>query len=279
MSAFWWILIVLAAVAALYLWLIAPSKKHPDSGALAGWLYAHRGLHDGNHKVPENSLEAFRRAVDAGYGMELDVQHTRDDRLVVFHDANLKRVCGVDKNVRDLTYGELKRYPLPDGSVIPLFSEVLELVGGRAPIIVEVKHYGSATHNAAATLRTLRAYRGPYCVESFHPLAVRYFKKHAPDIVRGQLAAGGRWNRGELGGVEHFAMKHLLVNAVGRPHFVAYSGPEDHTLAMWLMKRVYKPLLAAWTIRSQEVLSVAEKAYDYPIFELFTPARKDRNAL
>ena len=157
------------------------------------------------------------------------------------------------------------------------FSEVLELVGGRAPIIVEVKHYGSATHNAAATLRTLRAYRGPYCVESFHPLAVRYFKKHAPDIVRGQLAAGGRWNRGELGGVEHFAMKHLLVNAVGRPHFVAYSVPEDHTLAMWLMKRVYKPLLAAWTIRSQEVLSVAEKAYDYPIFELFTPARKDRN--
>ena len=156
MSAFGWILIVLAAVAALYLWLIAPSKKHPDSGALAGWLYAHRGLHDGNHKVPENSLEAFRRAVDAGYGMELDVQHTRDDRLVVFHDANLKRVCGVDKNVRDLTYGELKRYPLPDGSVIPLFSEVLELVGGRAPIIVEVKHYGHAADAAGLSGALLR---------------------------------------------------------------------------------------------------------------------------
>ncbi len=273
MNAVWWILGLLAALAALYLWLIAPARVHPDAKALEGWLYAHRGLHDENRDAPENSLEAFRRAVEGGFGMELDVQHTKDDRLVVFHDANLKRVCGVDRNIRDLTYAELRQIPLPDGSCVPLFSEVLSLVDGRAPIIVEIKHYGNVAHNAEAALKALRAYHGPFCVESFHPLAVRYFRKHAPEVVRGQLASGGRRNRGETNAIEHFAMKHLLVNCVGRPHFVAYSVPEDHAPAMWLMKHAYKPLLAAWTIRSQEVLDKALETYDYPIFELFAPRR------
>lgn len=97
MTAVWWILGILAVLFLVYLWLIAPAGKKPDDSALKGWLYAHRGLHDGNHQVAENSLEAFRRAMETGYGMELDVQLTADDQLVVFHDKNLKRVCGVDQ--------------------------------------------------------------------------------------------------------------------------------------------------------------------------------------
>ena len=85
-----WLLIALLLLCALYLFLIAPAKR-PDDRALRGWLYAHRGLHDGNRSVPENSLEAFRRAAEAGYGVELDVQLTRDGMLVVHHDASLKR--------------------------------------------------------------------------------------------------------------------------------------------------------------------------------------------
>ena len=76
MTVVWWILGILAVLFLVYLWLIAPAAKKPDDSALKGWLYAHRGLHDGNHQVAENSLEAFRRAVEAGYGMELDVQLT-----------------------------------------------------------------------------------------------------------------------------------------------------------------------------------------------------------
>ena len=91
MTVVWWILGILAVLFLVYLWLIAPAAKKPDDSALKGWLYAHRGLHDGNHQVAENSLEAFRRAVEAGYGMELDVQLTADDQLVVFHDKSLKR--------------------------------------------------------------------------------------------------------------------------------------------------------------------------------------------
>lgn len=269
-----WIAVILIALFALYLVLIAPCRKRPDASALKGWLYAHRGLHDGNVTVPENSMAAFRRAVEAGYGMELDVQLTRDGRLVVHHDGNLKRVCGVDKNIRDLTYEELCAIPLPDGSRVPLFSEVLALVNGRVPLIVEVKHHGSAAKNAAATLEHLNAYHGTYCVESFNPIAMQYFKKHAPHILRGQLAYGGKWQPEELGAAAHFCLKHLLVNCVSRPHFVAYSVPTDHTLAMWLMKRVFHPLLAGWTIRDQETLNASlAKGYDYPIFERFIPQK------
>ena len=144
------IVIVLATLIALYLFLTAPCMKRPDDSRLRGWLYAHRGLHDGNRQVPENSMEAFRLAVENGYGMELDVQLTKDGSMVVHHDGSLKRVCGVDKNIRDLTYEELCRISLPDGSRVPLFQEVLDMVDGRAPIIVEVKHYGGAAKVAKA---------------------------------------------------------------------------------------------------------------------------------
>ena len=264
------IAIVVLVLLALYLFLIAPGLRRPDDSHLRGWLYAHRGLHDGNKAVPENSMEAFRLAVEKGYGMELDVQLTKDGQMVVHHDGSLKRVCGVDKNIRDITYEELCAIPLPDGTRVPLFSEVLEMVNGRAPIIVEVKHYGGAAKNAAAAWEVLKTYTGPYCVESFDPTGMAWFRKNAPHVVRGQLADGGRWKKENLNLISHFALKHLLVNVLSRPHFVAYSVPSDHTLSMWLMKRVFRPGLACWTVREQKVLDGA-KEYHFPIFELFDP--------
>jgi len=266
---FLWLIGILLVLSGLYLCLIAPARDIPDTSAMDGWLFAHRGLH--GESVPENSLAAFTLAVEAGYGMELDVQLTADGQLVVFHDADLNRVCGVDARVMDLTYEELAACPLPDGSPIPLLSQVLEVVGGRTPMIVEIKHYGAPERNAQATLEVLHSYQGAYAVESFHPLAVRYFRRYAPGIIRGQLANGSPWKPGESSRMAHFALKHLLVNAIGRPHFVAYSCPEDHTLAMWLMKKLFQPWLAAWTIRSPEALRVAQEDYEWAIFEGFEP--------
>ena len=265
-----WIVSIALALFGVYLFLIAPDKAIVNTRHLDGWLYAHRGLHDGNVNVPENSMEAFRLAVEHGYGMELDVQLTRDQQLVVHHDGSLKRVCGVDKNLRDVDFADLPL--LPDGSRIPLFSEVLAMVDGRAPIIVEIKHYGGAAKVARATHEVLKTYRGPYCVESFDPTAMHYFRKNAPGIVRGQLASGGKWDKEHLNFVSYIALKHLLVNVLSRPHFVAYSVPTDRVLSVWLMKHVFKPHLACWTVRSQDVLDYSRKAgYEYPIFELFTP--------
>jgi glycerophosphoryl diester phosphodiesterase len=267
-----WVLAVIAALCALYLWLIAPGRNRPDAGALTGRLYAHRGLHDSNQSIPENSHAAFRRAVEAGYGIELDVQLTVDNRLVVHHDGNTLRVCGVDAEIRQTPYAVLPA--LPDGSAVPTFAEVLELVAGRAPLIVEVKPYGSAAENAAATLAALREYKGPYCVESFHPSVVRYFRRHAPGVIRGQLSTGGKRNPEELGFLSFFMLKNLLVNVFSRPHFISYSAAEDRALSMTLMKRLYHPLLVAWTIRGQAALDKARKTYDMVIFELFTPDAK-----
>jgi len=265
------VLIVLVLIA-LYLFLIAPAMTRPDDSRLRGWLYAHRGLHDGNVNVPENSMKAFRLAVEKGYGMELDVQLTRDGQPVVFHDGSLKRVCGVDRLVRETDYADLP--VLPDGSRIPLLGEVLGMVDGRAPIIVEVKRYGGASRVAKAAHEVLKDYKGPCCVESFAPTAMVYFRKNAPHIVRGQLASGGKRDRDALNLPAYLALKYLLVNVLSRPHFVAYSVPDDRVLSVWLMKRVFKPLLACWTVRGQKVLDYARKeGYLYPIFELFTPEK------
>ncbi len=266
-----WVIVFLAALLALYLWLISPRLRRPDTTALAHSLYAHRGLHDGNRTVPENSLAAFRRAVEAGYGIELDVQLTADGVLVVHHDADTRRVCGKAAVIRATLYAALP--PLSDGSPVPTFRDVLKMVNGRAPLIVEVKPYGSPTANAAAARETLRTYTGAYCVESFHPMAVRYFRKNAPDVVRGQLAMGGKRNKEEVDLPTFIALKYLLVNVLGRPHFVAYSCASDSNLSMWLMKRVFRPLLVAWTIRDQQTLNKARRAYQMPIFELFTPEK------
>ena len=275
---FWydWVLLVLVLLFVLYLWLIAPHHRRPNTEALVGKFYAHRGLHDGNHGVFENSLAAFRRAVEAGYGIELDVQLTGDGKLIVHHDGNTVRVCGIDAVIRQTPYDQLP--PLPDGSPIPTFADVLALVDGRVPLIVEVKHYGKPTENAAHTLEALRGYKGPYCVESFHPMVVRYFRKAAPGIVRGQLAMGGRRDPEESSMIEYFVLKYLLVNVLGRPHFVAYSCAHDHNLSMWMMKGLFHPLLAAWTIRSQAALDKASPHYQMPIFELFTPVQKDESS-
>ena len=118
------IAIILLLLLAVYLFLIMPSLRRPCDSHLRGWMYAHRGLHDGNVKVPENSMKAFRLAVESGYGMELDVQLTRDHQLVVHHDGSTKRVCGEDKAIKDTDYADLPL--LPDGTQIPLLSEMKE---------------------------------------------------------------------------------------------------------------------------------------------------------
>lgn len=272
MPWFGWFLLTLLALAGLALWLMAPARRRPDATGLMGKLYAHRGLYNAEHGVPENSLAAFRRAAEAGYGIELDVQQTQDGQLVVFHDADTLRVCGAASQIIQTPYAQLP--PLPDHTPLPLFTDVLTLVAGRVPLLVEIKPYGSPSANAAAALEALRGYAGPWCVESFHPLAVRYFRKNAPDALRGQLAMGGRFSPGEARRVEFWALKYLLVNVLGRPHFVAYSCAEDRNLALWLMKRWFHPLLAAWTIRDQQALDRARTHYQLPIFEHFIPDGK-----
>jgi len=235
-----------------------------------GWHYAHRGLHDNKTDAPENSEKAMRLAVENGYGIELDVQLTKDEKVVVFHDATLKRVCGVDAKVNSMTYEELKQLKLLDSEErIPLFSDVLKIIDGKVPLIVEIKMVDSKTKVCELANRELEKYKGIYCMESFHPFAVQWYKKNCPDVVRGQLAANFK-KEGQKEGFQEWLVHTLLINVLGRPDFVAYSHKSAGNLSRNLT-RLWGATAVAWTIRSQEELDRNKKKFDLFIFEGFIP--------
>lgn len=266
---FFFLLSILLLLFALYLLLISPAPKPYPAELRTDVLYAHRGLHDGNRTVIENSMHAFALAVENGYGMEMDLQSTRDGLIVIHHDSSTKRVCGVDAVIEETDYADLP--PLPDGTPLPLFTDFLNLVDGRAPLIIELKAQKNYQYTVQTALKQLEGYSGDYCMESFHPGIVRILRKHAPGILRGQLSSGNLSS--EIAPSTAFLLKHLLLNVLGRPHFIAYDFYHDGTPSLKLNRLLFKPLLVAWTIKCQEDLEAALQTYDAVIFEGFAPGR------
>lgn len=264
-------LAIAAAVGAVAIpvFLLAPgSANKRQKAAFKGVNFAHRGLHTRDKTVPENSLEAFRLAARQGYGIELDVQLTRDGHVVVFHDDTLTRVCGVDSRVDELTYGELCKLRLCGTEHgIPLLSEVLAVIRGRGPIIVELKPGKRNKELCKKTYEILSAYRGEVCIESFHPLIVTWFRFHAPEFIRGQLAmpAKGYKNQSK---VMAFILSNTLMNFLARPHFIAYDIAK-RTLGV-KVAQFLGAMKVCWT--SHEPRN--EKGMDGVIFEFYKPKPK-----
>lgn len=264
------ILIILVISIIVYLFLIAPRIfGKPDRTPLYGVHYAHRGLFDNNSQAPENSLPAFKRAVDAGYGIELDVQLSKDGIPVVFHDATLKRMCGIDGNVWDYTLAELQQMRLAGScATIPTFAEALKTVDGNVPLIIEYKLDVAQTKVCVLCNELLKDYSGVYCIESFHPLALLWYKKHRPDIVRGQLCME-YWNEKQYRGrFSLLLLSHMITNIVTRPDFIAYK----HSDASNISRRICKKLGAlsvAWTIKNETQYQKAKKHFDLFIFDSF----------
>ena len=272
MNIFMIVLSILVALTILYLFLVAPRMfGKPDRTPRYGVHYAHRGLFDNDSEAPENSLPAFKRAVDAGYGIELDVQLSKDGIPVVFHDATLKRMCGVDGNVWDYTLKELQQMKLANSSAtIPTFAEVLKTVDGKVPLIIEYKLDVPQTKVCELGNKLLSAYEGTYCMECFHPLALLWYKKHRPDIIRGQLCEE-YWKEEKFHGkFLYLLLSYLVTNVATRPDFIAYK----HSDASNLSRRVCRKLgdlSVAWTIKSEEQLEAARKHFDLFIFDSFIP--------
>ena len=213
------------SVGAGALWLIAPGRvKKEQRALLRGRYFAHRGLYDRALGLPENSLGAFRRAAEHGYGAELDVRMTRDGVLVVSHDANLRRMTGADCIVEEQDYEALASLRL-DGTDegVPLFADALDaLYAAGVPVIVEIKPTSRARRGAvcSAVLSELDRRDGAYCVESFDPFIVRWFRRNAPDVLRGQLTAQRR--EFDLPAWQTFLLSHGMYNCLGRPQFIAH---------------------------------------------------------
>ncbi|MBQ8075116.1 MAG: glycerophosphodiester phosphodiesterase [Oscillospiraceae bacterium] len=257
------------AAAALPVFLAAPGKASARQKApFYGRNIAHRGLHARDKSIPENSMEAFSLAVEMGYGIELDVQLSKDGAVVVFHDDTLDRVCGVHGRVEDYTFAELRKMKLCGTECrIPLFSDVLQLVNGRRPIICELKNGKRNRELCRKTYDLISAYRGEICVESFSPLIVGWFRIHAKDLLRGQLAMPAHEYPEDTPGGKVFAFlaSRTLLNFISRPQFIAYQlGYQPPAVRL---AQVLGAMKVAWT--SHEPRN--EKGKDCVIFEYYKP--------
>lgn len=262
---------ILAVLAALVVLSTMGRRKHPGLAALRGWKYAHRGLHGAG--MPENSMAAFRAALEAGYGIELDVHLLRDGELAVIHDASLHRTAGKDVKIEDLTSGELSGYYLEDTEeTIPLFSQVLELYAGKAPLIIELKaennNYAALTE---AACKAMEGYEGPYCMESFDPRCVRWLRVNRPEIIRGQLAENFVKSNSKLPLALRFLLTHQLMNFLLLPDFVAYKFADRKTPSNFLVRKIWGVQGVSWTLKKQQELETAVAEGWLPIFEGFRP--------
>lgn len=272
MTVLFVILVTIVILIILYLLMIMPRMfGKPSTEAFMNHLYAHRGLFDNESDAPENSMKAFRKAVEAGFGIEMDVQLTKDDVAVVFHDGKLERMCGVEGKVRDYSFEELQKFSLAKSNEkIPLFTEVLKMVDGKVPLIIEYKIESTDTKVCEIGNKILKDYKGVYCIESFNPFGVLWYKKHRNDIVRGQLSEDF-WKNGSKKTLLYFIMAKLLTNFITKPDFIAYNANNYKNLSRRICRKLYKNLAVTWTIKSQEQLDEMREHFDLFIFDSFVP--------
>ena len=265
------LLLFSAVCTVLPVYAIAPGHLSRQKRSIfRGVNYAHRGLHSRDRSIPENSLPAFRRAAREGYGIELDVRLSKDGKVVVFHDDTLDRVCGVPARVDELTWEELRALRLyGTDERIPLFSEVLRSIHGAAALIVELKNGPRNRELCEKTKALLEEYRGNVCIESFNPLIVAWFRFHAPQLVRGQLATAFRdYHSDGVKTAAAFVLHNTLLNFLSRPQFIAYRIGR-RPLPVRLCTRL-GALNIGWT--SHEPRS--EQNRDAVIFEFYRPRQR-----
>ncbi len=254
-----------------YIYLIAPSKSC-KMNAFCRWFYAHRGLHKLEEGIAENTMPAFEKAVAGQYGIELDIHLSKDHQVIVFHDDTLKRACNIDKKVSELTYDELRGCKLfGTDQHIPLLADVLKTVSGKVPLIIELKSCRKLKKLCLSASSLLMEYNGLFCIESFDPRIVKWFRINRPQIIRGQLSSALLKEPNDLSFPTAFAISNLLTNFMSRPQFIAYKYQNRKNISFLICKKLFGANTAAWTIKSKHELQNAKELYDMFIFEDFIP--------
>tara|TARA_B100000214_G_scaffold365010_1_gene332247 strand:+ start:58 stop:834 length:777 start_codon:yes stop_codon:yes gene_type:complete len=240
---------------------------------------AHRGFHDCGglfgSGLTENSMSAFDAAIKNGFGIELDLQLTSDNVPIVFHDYNLKRLTGINKNVQDVTLQTLEKATLPNGEIIPTFSKVIKFVSGRVPILIEMKDQdGSLGPNVGVlefeVAKILKSYSGPVAVMSFNPYSVLSFGKIFPKIPRGLVTEG--FSKQSWPEVSEKRLEHLRLQKDIRQVGASFISHDFNDLHKFKIKNLSKSMVVlSWTVRSHIDMKIALKRAHNVTFEGFNP--------
>ncbi len=235
------------------------------------WMYntyiAHRGYH--NDMYPENSMGAFKRAIENGFGMEFDVQILKDDTLVIMHDDNLKRMTGKDINLSDVNYSDIKDLTLLDtDEKIPLFKEVLELVSGRVPLMIEFKNNTFSNRLEQVAYEILKEYQGDYSIQSFNPVSVNWFRKNASTVIRGQLYD----NFFKRNFIQNIFYKNKISNKITKPNYHIFNVNNIDTKEVEKMLRNRKAVFA-YTAKDVNTFKKTQALRIPTCFEGFDPRR------
>ncbi|MDT9599334.1 glycerophosphodiester phosphodiesterase family protein [Sphingosinicella rhizophila] len=231
---------------------------------LIAFPFAHRGLH-GSGRI-ENSRAAFAAAIEAGHGIELDVQSSRDGTAFVFHDSELDRLTSVKGPFAERSAAELQAMRLHGGETVPPLTEILRLIGGNAPLLIEVKAPNrDVARLCLSVFRSLEAYRGPVAIMSFNPEVGRWFARHAPRILRGLVVteSGKTALRGRV--------ERQIALWRARPDFLGYDIRDLPSSFAAAQRRRGLPTLT-WTVRSEEERARAARHADQIIYEAQTPS-------
>ncbi len=269
-------LLLLLLLALLWLFLILPRMGEGADVRLLQTDYAHRGLH-GNGS-PENSLSAFARAIRAGYGIELDVRLSRDGVIVVSHDDDLSRTCGVRAKISELRLEQIKRIRFKNSDEqIPTLKEVLSLVGGRVPLMIEVKGERADPRLLSPLADMLDGYMGPFSVISFSPLILSWFKSYRPSFARGQLVTSVTKGDRKGSRAANFFLSHMLLNFLSRPDFLSVRKDLSTRPSVRFVTRFLKKIGFLWTLSRREEYPHCKKQGFYGVFEGFLPPPHKKN--
>lgn len=266
-----YLLISLIIIVIIYIMLICPDFTGKQKASfLLGKNIAHRGLYNNDGGIPENSLEAARKSVLCGFGVELDLRLSSDGEVMVFHDETLERMTSHEGAIHDYTKNELQQISLlGTKQTIPTLSQYLEIVDGKVPLIIELKDTKQNPHFCEKVATILDNYRGDFVVESFFPDILIWFKKNRPSYIRGQLSLVMK--KGEKSFLIRFVLAYLLTNFLSKPHFISYRHEDVDNLSFKICK-AYGAMTVGWTIDTLPAYKKSTAIFDTIIFEKILPA-------
>ena len=224
------------------------------------YIIAHRGIHD-NKNIYENTLESFKIAIKKGYIIELDIRITKDKQIVVFHDNNTKRITKQEKIVEESTYKELNNQNIIH---IPLLSEVLDLVSGKVPLLIELKQTNKVGELETIFMKIMKKYKGKYAIQSFNPNVLYWFKRNYPKVLRGQLSS--KYNKQKIPTIKKVILSNMLLNIFTKPNFISYKYNELslEKINKYKKKNIH---LIGWTITNEREFNHYKEYYDNLICE------------